>query len=165
MATLQQILERKKDVSGQVSTQTRTLALGMLAISWALLTVHDDPLRTMALSVSRFWMLSLAVCAVLVIAFDLLQYVAATTVAEKATKDAEAVPAKTALYDNTTPAYKAQAWLYHAKFYLLIAGALLLLVIFIGLFRTPVPPQSAAASTCCPTCATPPAPPSQPPAH
>ncbi len=158
MATLQQILDRKKDVSGQVSTQTRTLALGMLAISWALLTVHDDPLRTMALNVSRFWMLSLAVCAVLVIAFDLLQYVAATKVAEKAIKAAEAASTKTALFDDTTLAYKAQAFLYHAKFYVLVAGAVLLMIIFIELFRTPAPPQPTAGPACCPTCATAPGP-------
>ena|ERR1700722_13376322 len=140
MPILQTILERKKEVSGQVSTQTRTLALGFLAISWALLTAHDEPLHTMATHVSRYLILALAVSSVLVIASDLLQYVAATSVAQDAINRAEKVTPPAATYDNTSRAYKAQAFLYHSKFWLLSLGALLLLFIFIGLFSAPPAP-------------------------
>jgi hypothetical protein len=152
---MQEILERKKEVSGQVSAQTRALALGMLAISWALLTTPYEPLLSMASHVNRSLILGLAVCAVVVIVLDLLQYVAATSVAEKATQEAEKANHRTATYDNNSFAYKAQAYLYHAKFVLLIVAGLLLLVIFIELFKSPVAEPGATASSttvCCPSC-------------
>jgi H+/Cl- antiporter ClcA len=152
MPTVQQILDRKKEVSGQVSAQTRTLALGLLAISWALLTAHDEPLHTMAIHISRWLTLPLAACAVLVIALDLLQYVAATRVAGKAIKEAEASESKTASYNDRSWSYKAVTLFYRAKFGSLMVGALLLLIIFVLLFR--VRPSEAIArpnspSSCC----------------
>jgi len=45
---LDEVWARKKEASAQVSTQTRTLAVGFVAFAWALLTVHDDPLKSMA---------------------------------------------------------------------------------------------------------------------
>jgi hypothetical protein len=152
MPILQTILERKKEVSGQVSTQTRTLALGFLGISWALLTAHDEPLHTMAAHVSRLLILVLAATSVLVIAGDLLQYVAATSVAQDAIDRAEKVTPPAAPYDNTSRAYKTQAILYHLKFWLLSLGALLLLFIFIGLFSAP--PAQPSPTTCPPPATT-----------
>ncbi len=138
MATLQEILDRKREVSGQVSAQTRALALGMLAISWALLTTPYEPLLSMASHVSRPLILGLAVVAVLVLVMDLLQYVAATSVAEKATQDAEKSAQLTAAYDSSSLAYRAQAFLYYAKFVLLIVAGVMMAVIFVELFKSPV---------------------------
>lgn len=135
MPGLDKILDRKKEMSSQVSAQTRALALGMLAISWALLTPVYDPLKAMAAHVGRAQLLTLAVLAVLVIAFDLLQYVAATNVADEAAGRAEHAAGKEALYDDTRFAYRAQAFLYRAKFWLLAVAAVLLAVIFVELFR------------------------------
>lgn len=138
MATLQEILDRKREVSGQVSAQTRALALGMLAISWALLTTPYEPLLSMASHVSRPLILGLAVVAVLVLVMDLLQYVAATSVAEKATQDAEKSAQLTAAYDSSSFVYRAQAFLYYCKFVLLIVAGVMMAVIFVELFKSPV---------------------------
>lgn len=138
MATLQEILDRKREVSGQVSAQTRALALGMLAISWALLTTPYEPLLSMARHVSRLLILGLAVVAVLVLVMDLLQYVAATSVAEKATQEAEKSAQLTAAYDSSSFAYRAQAFLYYGKFVLLVVAGVMMAVIFVELFKSPV---------------------------
>jgi len=135
MPTLDEVYGRKKEASGQVSTQTRTLAFGFLAIAWSLLTVHDDPLKSMAARVPTYLILALAVISVIVLALDMFQYVAVTNMAESAYRKAEAAKQKESiLYDNESCAYKAQAFFYHAKFYVLGAGSLLLFVIFILLF-------------------------------
>lgn len=134
MPSLDKILERKKEVSGQVSAQTRTLALGTLAISWALLTVHDEPLRTMATSIYRPILLGLAVCSVLVIVFDLFQYVAATQVVNVAAEEAEHANPQAAKYNNNSAAYILSTLFYRAKFVLLIIAGIILVVIFIQLF-------------------------------
>ncbi len=130
MATEKEISERRKEVSGQVSAQTRAPALGLLAISWALLTAHDEPLKAMAMHPNRNAILAMSFVAASILAFDLLQYVAYTNVADKALKKAEQSVSREALYDEDW-VYRAAGWLYHAKFYLLTAGALLLLYVMI----------------------------------
>lgn len=110
-----------------MSAQTRASALGLLAISWALLTAHDEPLKTMAMHPNRNAILAMSFVAALILAFDLLQYVAYTNVADKALRKAEQSVMREALYDGEDRVYRAAGWLYHAKFYLLTAGALLLL--------------------------------------
>ena len=57
MLKLGDVYARKKEASAQVSTQTRTLAFGFLGISWALLTAHDDPLKSMVGHVPTFLLL------------------------------------------------------------------------------------------------------------
>ena len=153
MPSLDKILDRKKDVSGQVSAQTRTLALGMLAISWALLTVHDEPLRTMAGHVYRPILLWLAICSVLVIAFDLLQYVAGTEVADDAAARAEKATPKEALYNAASFAYRFQEFCYRVKFVLLTVAAVILAIVFVRLFtnsgNTPTPAAEKAEQVQC----------------
>jgi hypothetical protein len=138
MPKIEEVYARKKEASGQVSTQTRTLAFGFLAIAWALLTAHDDPLRTMAAHVNQYWILALATASVIVLVLDMLQYVATTRMAESTYRKAEAEDKKEEiLYDNESCAYKAQAFFYHAKFWVLGMGSVVLVVIFTLLFLAP----------------------------
>jgi hypothetical protein len=137
MLKKQEIYDRKKEASGQVSTQTRNLVLGFLAISWALLTAHDDPLKSMAAQVNRNLILALAAVSVLVLTFDLLQYVAVTRMAEKAFRKVERAGLDEGEYDRRSWAFKAQAFFYHAKFTIMLVGGVLLIVIFVLLFTAP----------------------------
>jgi hypothetical protein len=135
MPELKDIYARKKEASGQVSTQTRTLALGMLAISWALLTVHDEPLKTMATHIHQRWILSLAVVSVFVIVCDMFQYVAITSMAGEALARAEKAKLTETTYEEKLFAYKAQNYLYFGKFWILAVCFALLVFIFFRLFR------------------------------
>jgi hypothetical protein len=137
MPELKDIYARKKEASGQVSTLTRGLALGFLGISWTLFTAHDEPLHSMAANVNRYFIIFLAAASVLVITCDLLQYVAITRMAEETYRRAEKAKPQEASYDDSSFAYKAQAVLYHAKFWVLAAGSVLLVVIF-GFLLLPV---------------------------
>lgn len=134
MLKYNEIYARKKEASGQVSTQTRSLALGYLAIAWALLTVHDDPLKSMVAHLNRYMILGLAAISVVVIIADLFQYVAITSMAGVALKKAAEAPDRKAQYDEDSFAYCSQAFLYHAKFWILGVGGILLGIIFILLF-------------------------------
>jgi hypothetical protein len=133
MLSLDKLLDRKKEASGLVSAQIRTLALGFIAISWTLLTAHDEPLKTMSSHVNRYFVLFLAASGVLVMAFDLLQYVAVTAMADKAARLAEAAPSEQAQYDSGSIAYKAQAFFFWSKFVILAVGAILLSIVFFHL--------------------------------
>jgi uncharacterized membrane protein len=132
---LEDVWARKKEASAQVSTQTRTLAIGFLAFAWALLTVHDGPLKSMAGQVPSYLILTLAAVSVLVLILDMLQYVAITTMAEATYHKAEKVEqTEGILYDSNSRAYKAQSVFYHAKFYALATASILLGFIFVLLF-------------------------------
>ena len=123
MPTLDEVYARKRQASGQVSTQTRTLAFGFLAIAWALLTAHDEPLKSLAAHVPSYLILAFSLASVVVLALDMLQYVALTHMAESTHRKAEATGQKEGiLYDEESCAYKAQAFFYHAKFYILAAS-------------------------------------------
>jgi len=141
MPKLEEIWARKKEASAQVSAQTRAMALGFLAVAWALLTAHDQPLRSMAEQIPSYLLLVLAAVSVLVLVLDMLQYVAITKMAEdtylKAEKENQT---NDVLYDPQSRAYKAQALFYHAKFYALSAAAAVLLAIFVLLFLQVHPP-------------------------
>jgi hypothetical protein len=144
MLKLADIYARKKEASGQVSSQTRSLALGFLAITWALLTAHDQPLQAMASHVNRYIVLVFATVAILVLVCDLLQYVAITNFTDKAYKTAAKATPQEGQYDEKSVAYRAQAFLYKAKFYLLSADAFLLLLI-LGLLFLPVRTSTSEA--------------------
>jgi hypothetical protein len=135
MPNLDQLLDRKKEMSGQVSTLARGLALAFIGVAWTLLTAHDEPLHTMAAKVSKYQLLLLAAISVLVLVCDLLQYVAATSFTDEAVGRARAATDKTALYNDELFAYKAMEYLYFTKFYILIAGSLVLVIIFVLLFQ------------------------------
>jgi hypothetical protein len=77
-----------------------------------------------------------AAISVVVIACDLLQYVAITSMAEKALAVADKDPNRNAPYDNKSFAYRAQAVFYYMKFWLLVGGSGLLLSIIYDLFRS-----------------------------
>jgi hypothetical protein len=88
----------------------------------------------MAARVSRNLLLWLAVISVIVIGCDLLQYVATTKMAEEAYSRAASSESKQAPYDPELFWYRAQAFLYKAKFLILILGSGLLAIIFFLLF-------------------------------
>jgi hypothetical protein len=132
---LEDVWARKKEASAQVSTQTRTLAVGFVAFAWALLTVHDDPLKSMAGHVPSWLVQTLAALSVLVLALDMLQYVATTSMADVTYHKAETANQEHGiLYDPDSCAYKAQGFFYHFKFVVLTVAATVLAVIFVLLF-------------------------------
>jgi hypothetical protein len=146
MVPLAALRTRKKEASGQVSTLTRTLALGELALSWAFLTVHEDPLKWMVKHVPSFLILALTAATLLVIAFDLLQYVAITKMADDAINRTEGLKAQEGQYNANSLAYQAQKFCYKTKFGMLLIASALLLVIFILLFTAPQPAEPRPAT-------------------
>jgi NADH:ubiquinone oxidoreductase subunit 3 (subunit A) len=132
---LEEVWARKKEASAQVSTQTRTLAIGFVAFAWALLTVHDDPLKSMAAHVPSWLILTLAVLSVLILILDMLQYVNTTNMADATYHEAEnADKTESILYDSGSFAYRAQAFFYRFKFIVLAVASIVLGVIFFLLF-------------------------------
>jgi len=135
MRTWKELDETAKDATGQVSTLTRSLALGYLAVAWALLTASENPLKSMAANVDRYLILALAACSVLFLTCDLLQYFALARTATEAATRAKALNPAQADYKETSIAYKAQGVMFFLKFWVAVLGGILLVVIFICLMR------------------------------
>jgi hypothetical protein len=132
---LEDVWARKKEASAQVSTQTRTLAIGLVAFAWALLTVRDDPLKSMAGHVPSWLILTLAVLSVFILILDMGQYVATTIMADATYHLAEKEGKEVGiLYDDRSCAYRLQGFFYHFKFIVLTVAALVLGIIFVLLF-------------------------------
>ena len=133
MPTLEKLLERRKEVSSQVSAQARALSLGLLAVSWAFLTAHDEPLKGLVSRMPTYMVVAVGGFAALALVSDLLQYVWYTRVADEAVKKAEKTQDGTAQYYGTWY-YKAARAMYFVKYWLLVIGsAVLAITVFYGL--------------------------------
>lgn len=133
MVTLEQMFSEKKEVSAQVSTQVRTAGVSFIAVSWALLTAHDDTLKKMSANVNHLAVLFLAAVGFSILACDLLQYVATVRFTDSAIRSAKNANPPEGLYDSDSWAYKANGLFFKSKFYLLVLGAATLVWIFVGL--------------------------------
>lgn len=88
--TREEVLKRRAYFSSQLSTQCRTLSLGLLAFTWALMTGKDSPLRdttTRMVDASNHWQLvGISCLAIGVLCVDAVQYFAGLQVEEQCLK-------------------------------------------------------------------------------
>lgn len=75
MATLQEAAKKKKELSRQISTLIRTLALSVLAVAWIFLSRNKEVSELIAVVPQSHMMFIAALC-IIAIAFDLIQYIA-----------------------------------------------------------------------------------------
>jgi hypothetical protein len=109
MPTREEVVKAYGEASNQLSTQCRTLSLGILALSWAMLTSKDSPLREGAKSLSpalKWNLVGIEAAVILVLAIDAWHYVLALHVEDKA---------RTKIGDNPTVMYDKDVWYVLAK--------------------------------------------------
>lgn len=75
MATRQEAANKKKELSGQISTLIRTLSLSVLAVAWLFLSRNDNA-GELAESIRTPHLLFISGLCVVAIGLDLLQYIA-----------------------------------------------------------------------------------------
>ncbi|GLQ94466.1 hypothetical protein [Dyella acidisoli] len=101
MATLKEASQRLDLLSTQISTQVRTVALGVLAVAWLFISGSKDS-PTLLAKISEWELVTIAFLSLLALAFDLLQYFVGYFVDYRAYKKARAL--KNA--DNPSPTVK-----------------------------------------------------------
>jgi hypothetical protein len=97
-------------VTDRLSTQVRQLALGVLAIVWALLVKEQ---AGGSLNVSPRLLISLAGLAIVTIACDFLQYVAAYFASRRCFREFE--NGGDGQFDSEWPSYRLRMWCFGAK--------------------------------------------------
>jgi hypothetical protein len=140
MATFEAASEKKRALSGQVSSITRTLSAGVLAVAWLFLSGSKDPPAMVAV-VPKWIMLLIAAVCVVVLALDLIQYMAAYW---QVSADYEA--AKTAKAEKVTYyESKLREWAFTWKVRLaIVASMALVLVLAWAAIKTPKAPTPAS---------------------
>ena len=110
------IAEDLNFVTDRLSTQVRTLALGLLGLVWAIAVGEIDGVDPAGSALTR-----VAFLAILAMAFDLAQYVSAYLQSTRVLTRAEASEDGTASYDSRSALYRARVAFFWGK--LVTAGA------------------------------------------
>ncbi len=117
--------------STTVSTQLRTINLGILGLVW-LLILRKEEIAWLAQRISEKALLLVALVCLLELVVDLAQYLFAEKVVENAFDRADSSPDQRADYDDKSFIYKAQLFCYHAKLVLTFAAALACVALIVG---------------------------------
>ncbi len=124
---IKEIYAELKSVSDRISTQVRTVALSVLALTWLFLVGGKNspvlPSQPDRNSLVYIGMISLAT-----LVADYLQYFFGYLSTNAVRKGAESVSAKTAEYDYTDTRYRLRVWLFWTKQFLLIVAVIWLFV-------------------------------------
>lgn len=118
MASRQQAADKKKDLSGQISTLIRTLSLSVLAVAWLFLSgTKDAPLIVQLVPKSQMMVIG-ALC-VLSVGFDLVQYIAGYLQVTGDYKRAKESNSNEVIYSDSL----LRAFAFRAKIFLSILAA------------------------------------------
>jgi hypothetical protein len=127
----EQALDRKKEVTGETSNQTRALAAGLLIFLWAIFTGTSPLTLTLTRHFSSFLLLA-GMFEVMALFCDFFQYIVAHEAAKDALERASKEEHQGPVFNPTSWVYKAQTWFFNSKIIcLLIGSALIALVILL----------------------------------
>ena len=114
--------------SAAISTQVRTINLGVLGLSWLML-VGDEKMGKLAAKVSHPALLAISLVCLLALVFDLAQYLFGRRTVDAAFDAAAASESRSAAYDTTSSSYRGAFWRYRFKLVLTLLGAMTLIAL------------------------------------
>ena len=127
MPDLKEIAKELEFISDKLSTQVRTVALGLLAITWAILVGDSTFLRKLSEGLGKSLLL-IAVLSIFVLLVDFIQYVIGYIYVHKTLKAAERQDLTEIDYDPESSLYRFRSILFWTKQFVLIVT----LVFFLG---------------------------------
>jgi hypothetical protein len=127
--TQDELADQLDGYSALISTQVRTVAFGILALTWVLLVQRSDD--HVAVTVPRSPLLVIMLFCLLTLTSEFCQYLFAEKTVDEAFDRAVESPTGKAAYDAGTFSYRAQLVCYRLKLWLTF-GAAGLLVLVLG---------------------------------
>jgi hypothetical protein len=127
MPTISEANQRLSDLTAQISTLTRTVSLGVLALAWLFLS-RSQEVSGLPSSVSNGNMLAIAALSILAISFDLLQYVMGYRNVDLARKSAQKNSKDQFKYPNDIYR-KARFLFFYAKICFTVIAALWMVIV------------------------------------
>lgn len=120
MPSAKELIDELHFLSDRLSTQVRTVALGLLALSWGLL-LGESRTAVEAAEAMKRGLLIIGVMAILTMFLDFLQYVCGYLDTNRVRERAAKSPEKQALFNSSTLTYRSRNFLFWAKQILLSA--------------------------------------------
>jgi hypothetical protein len=130
------VVEQLGFLTDKISTQVRTVALGVLALAWGLLIGESSVARTVASQLKRP-LLGIGVGAIVVMVLDFLQYVAGYVNTLHLLHDMERKRLTEAQWNRTSLSYRCRGYFSYAKQVALVAIVVWLLVVLAGWWLGP----------------------------
>jgi len=129
------IYENLNFASDRLSTQIRTLTLGVLALVWLFLSGSKD-VPALKLGDTNVPLLVIAALCVLTLLIDVVQYWASYLSSDAVRREAESKSQTTAEYDETSLLRRLQQWCFWAKqITSVLATAWLLLILVVSVAK------------------------------
>ncbi len=114
MPTLKDLIRDLDFITDRISTQVRTVALGLAALSWALL-LGESQAAAAAAAQMKLGLLLVGTLAVATLLFDFSQYVFAFLDTDRVREEAEDSDAKEAEYDYEKWTYRLRSFFFWGK--------------------------------------------------
>ena len=131
MPEINEIVEELGFISDRLSTQVRMIAIGLLAVTWAIFVGESSFLRKLAEGLGKS-LLIVSALSVLVLLVDFLQYVTGYVFVRRTLKAAEAQGLNKIEYDSESPLFKVRSIFFWTKQFILILTIALFLVVLVN---------------------------------
>jgi hypothetical protein len=126
--TLDELGKELDTYSAAISTQVRTINLGVLGLSWLML-LGDEKVAAVASNLSRPVLLGICLVCLLALVVDLSHYLLGKRAVDATFDAAARSEDRVAAYDLTSFSYRAAFWCYRLKLVLALVGAATLIVL------------------------------------
>lgn len=130
MPTLKEVIEDLNWLCDRISTQVRTMSIGLLAITWGLLIGKPEITQPLPLWLKKN-LLAIGILALVVMLSDFLQYFVGFWVVDSLRKSMEAKKQTEAEYDYGTIPYKLREFFFWAKLVLVVIACIWFLAVII----------------------------------
>ena len=142
MPTLKEVIEDLNWVCDRISTQVRTMSIGLLAITWGLLIGKPEISQPLPLWLKKH-LLAIGIVALVAMFSDFLQYFFGFRIVDNLRKSMEEKKQAKAEYDYTTITYKLREFFFWVKLALVVVACIWFLAVIIpfciGAILTPTP--------------------------
>lgn len=133
--SLPDVIERHREVTDKISTQVRTISIGMLVFVWSMLNAAPGTKIADAEPRLSGGIGMVALFAILALLSDYFQYVLGKWVVDVTRANKEYIKSKVYKWPTKSVVYRAQFWCFWGKQICCMLGVvLLMLVVFIGFF-------------------------------
>ena len=130
MPTVKDIVEELQWISDRISTQVRTLGVGLIAVTWGLLIAQPQIAGPMPEWIKKHLLIS-GVLALSAMVCDFLQYICAYWNSKALLSDMEAKKLQEAKYDYTALSYRSRTFFFGVKQLLVVVAYIWFLAVII----------------------------------
>ena len=130
MPTLEKVIEDLNWLSDRISTQVRTMSIGLLAITWGLLIGKPEISQPLPLWLKKN-LLAIGILALVVMLSDFLQYFFGLLVVDSLRKSMEEMKQTEAEYDYGTITYRLRKLFFWVKLVLVVIACIWFLAVII----------------------------------